>query len=413
MPKLIKVLLSVALCAAIAVFAGSRVWQAYEKKEAAAKSPASSNGQTGRLITVSTAQVRTAPVQENIQITGSLKPKEQVDVTSKVTGRVLKITAQVGDFVKRSQVMAELDDAELEQQVRRAHAAREVARAAVEQRKAELENAKADAGRAKQLFDQGLVARQDYETKLTNFRVMQAQVALANAQTEQAAAELRELTIQRGQMRIAAPLSGYVAQRFVDVGAVVSPATPIVRLVNLATMVTVANVPEKDVGKIRVGSRATVTVDAVGQAKFEGKVARIAPVLDVSTRTGLVEVEITNPAGLLKAEMFAHVELDVATTRHALLIPRDSLVYKGQQPGVYVLVDSKPVFRAVETGSAHGTSIEVLENLASGTTVVNRGAAMLQEGDQIRIVRTEDAELNQPRTSHPGTTAAAPGTSGV
>jgi multidrug resistance efflux pump len=85
---------------------------------------------------------------------------------------------------------------------------------------------------------------------------------LANAQTEQAAADLRELSIQLSQMKITAPLAGYVAQRFVDVGAVVSPSTPIARLVNISTMVTVANVPEKEVGKLRLGSRAIVTVDA-------------------------------------------------------------------------------------------------------------------------------------------------------
>lgn len=400
MRKTSRIVLTLFALVAAASFAGYRVWQAYEKKTTAASAGMTKAG-AGRVITVSTAQARTMPVREHIEITGSLKPKEQVDVTSKVTGRVQRITVQVGDLVRRGQVLAELEDAELEQQVRRAEAVREVARATVQQRNAELGNAKADADRAKKLFDQGLVARQDYDSKLTAYRVFEAQVSLANAQTEQASAELRELNIQRSQMRITAPLSGYVAQRFLDVGAVVSPATPIVRLVNLSTMVTVANVPEKDVSKLRVGSRATVSVDAFGSNNFEGTVARIAPVLDPATRTALVEVEIANPSGALKAEMFARVRLDVARTRQAVLIPRDSLIYRGQQAGVYVLEQKKPVFRAVEAGTAHGGDIEVVSNLPSGTTVVTRGAAMLQEGDQIRIVRTEDAELSKPSSRGP------------
>ena len=167
------------------------------------------------------------------------------------------------------------------------------------------------------------MATQDFGAKQTAYRVIEAQVSLANAQTEQAAAELRELTIQRGQMKIVAPMGGYVAQRFVDVGAVVSAATPVVRLVNISTMVTVANVPERDISKLRLGSRAVVTLDALGEAEFEGKVARIAPVLDAATRTALVEVEIANPDGVLKGEMFARVKLDMAATRQAVVVPRD------------------------------------------------------------------------------------------
>jgi RND family efflux transporter MFP subunit len=412
MPKRLKTFVILALVLLAFSFAGYRVWLAYEKKTAAATAPKSRGGGGGaRVISVSTARARTVPMREQIEITGSLRPKEQVDVTSKVTGRVERLTIQVGDQVRRGQVIAELDDAELEQQVRRAEAARDIARATVQQRNAELGNAKADADRAKQLFDQGLVARQDYETKLTAYRVFEAQVSLANAQTEQAGAQLRELNIQRNQMKIVAPMSGYVAQRFVDVGAVVSPSTPIVKLVNLSTMVTVANVPEKELSKLRVGSRAMVVVDAFGETHFEGKVARISPMLDAATRTALVDIEIANASGALKAEMFARVKLDIANIRNAVLVPRDALVYRGSQAGVYVLEEQKPVFRAVEIGTLQGSDVEITANLPSGATVVDRGAGMIQEGDQIRIVPTKDAELTTPRSR--GAANANPSVSGA
>ncbi len=156
----------------------------------------------------------------------------------------------------------------------------------------------------------GLIARQDYDAKVTNYRVFQAQVALTEAQGEQAAAELRTLNIQQERDgHFKASISGFVAQRYVDVGAVVSPTTPIVRLVNLSTLVTVANVPERQVGKIRQGMRALVHVDAHSDTAFEGRVARIAPVLDPATRTAFVEIEIPNRSNLLRAEMFARVTL--------------------------------------------------------------------------------------------------------
>jgi cobalt-zinc-cadmium efflux system membrane fusion protein len=161
-------------------------------------------------------------------------------------------------------------------------------------------------------------------------------------------------------------------------------------------MVTVANVPEKDVSRLRLNQRAVVSVDAYGKEEYVGKVARISPVLDVATRTALVEVEITNPQGALRAEMFARVKLDLGAMREAVLIPRESLVYRGQQAGVYVVQSKKPVFRPVDAGATHAGQIEVLANLEAGATIVNKGAAMLQEGDQIRIVESKEAELEAP-----------------
>jgi RND family efflux transporter MFP subunit len=398
MKKHVKRILLFTVIVAAAAFSGHRIWDAYQTKKAAdrAKSP-SQDARPARVVSVSMTEARKGSVRDEIEITGSLKPKEQVDVTSKITGRVEKLTLQVGDYVKRGDLIAVLDDAELEQQVRRAEAALAVVRATQQQRQAELSNAKADLGRAKQLTEGGLISRQEYDTKLTSFRVVQSQIALAQAQQEQAAAELKELKIQLEQMRIHSPISGYIAQRYVDIGAVISPSTPIARVVNLSTMVTVANVPESQVSKLRVGNQAVVNVDAFGSQPFRGRVARVSPVLDVATRTALVEVEIPNPKSELKAEMFARVKLDLGAMRDTVLIPRESLVYRGQQAGVFVMESKRPSFKSVETGITQGQQVEVLRNLAVGTSIIGRGAAMLNDGDQVRVVEeTEAGRVEKP-----------------
>jgi HlyD family secretion protein len=366
-------------------------------------------------VSVSVTKAKSGSVREEIEITGSLKPKEQVDVSAQVTGRVKMLTLQIGDFVERGALIAELEDAELAQQVRRAEAAQAVVRATVEQRRAELQNARSDLDRSKQLLDAGLLSRQDFETKQTSFRVVQSQLALTDAQGEQALAELNELKIRLAQMKIYAPMSGQIALRFVDVGAIVSPSTPIVRLVNLSTLVTVANVPERQVSKLRVGNRAMVRVDAFREQAFEGRVARISPVLDAATRSALVEVEIPNRGGALRAEMFARLKLDLGTVREAVLIPREALVYRGQQPGVFVLEQQRPAFKTIETGATQGQQIEVLGNLRAGTTIVNRGAAMLTEGDQVRVVEEKEAERleNKDLPDSPGAKAKTAVRSGL
>ncbi len=338
-----------------------------------------------RQVSVSLTRSLTGPVREKLLLTGALKPKETVDVTPKATGRVERIYVNVGDMVRSGALIAELEDDELQQQVNRAEAALAVARAARAQREAELSNAKAELERAEQLRREGLISAQDLEARRTSFQVFQAQVRLAQAQGEQAEAELRELRIRLSQSKIYAPITGHIAQRYVDVGALVSPATPLVRLVNLGTLITAASVPEREVGKLRVGNQAVVHVDAFGDHTFSGRVARIGPVLDAATRSATIEIEIANPEYLLKAEMFARVELDLGSTRQAVLIPREALVYRGQQPGVYLVDGNRPVFRPIETGLTQGDHVEVLSNLAPGMTLVGRGASMLTEGDRIVV----------------------------
>jgi HlyD family secretion protein len=377
----------------IAAAGGYQIYQAYQRK-AAAETKGKKAGGAGRLVTVTLDRARTGLVNEEILITGALRPKETVDVMPQATGRIVRLQWQVGDTVTRGALIAELEDAELRQQVLRARAALEVTRASLVQRKAELENARADIRRAQNLHEEKLIARQEFESRQTAFRVVEAQVQFTMAQERQAQAELNELEIRLAQSKIHAPMTGVIARRYVDVGALVNPSNPIVNMVNLATMVTMANVPEREVGKLRVGSRALVQVDAYGEERFTGRIARIAPVLDPATRTATVEVEIPNPTGGLKAEMFARVTIDLASQRAAVLIPREALVYRGQQAGVYVMQDNRPVFRTIETGLTRGDDVEVLANLQAGSTIVTRGATMLTEGDQIRI-----APLSERRTA--------------
>lgn len=343
-------------------------------------------GPGARQVTVSLTKAEIGEVRERLLLTGALKPKEQVDVIPKLQGRVQRILVHVGDQVRVGQLIAELERDELEQQVRRAEAAIQVARAALTQREAELANAEAKLRRAEALRADGLIASQDFEAQKTSTEVVRAQVRLTRAQLEQAEAELRELKIRLAQTYIHAPINGQVAARYVDVGSLAGPSTPLVRIVNLSTMVTAANVPERELGKLRVGNVARVQVDAFGDQVFLGRIVRIGPVLDAATRSATVEIEIPNPANLLKAEMFARVELDLGTTRRAVLIPRDALVYRGQQPGVYLVEGERPVFRPIETGLTQGDKVEVLANLLPGTEIIGAGASMIAEGDRIVIV---------------------------
>lgn len=382
MPTWTKRLLAIVIGGGLVFWVGTRVYEIQQEQAA----PAKKKKGGGRTISVDLAEAHVGEVEEVLLLTGALKAKETVAVMANAPGRLEKLPFQVGDFVKRGALVVELEDDELQQRVRRAEASIQVSAANVAQREAELANVRANLDRAKQLFEEELLSPQEYEQQKTSLAMIEAQLQLAEAQRSQAEADLTELKIQLDQTKIYSPLSGIVAVRHLDQGALVSPSSPILTIVSLSTMVTQGNVPERNVGKLRVGNVAEVRVDAIPGEVFRGRVARVAPILDAATRSALIEIDIANPRNVLKAEMFARIDLDLGTLREATLIPRDALVYRGQQPGVYVVEgENQPVFRAIETGMTRENQVEVLANLQPGTKIVGRGATMLRDGDSISI----------------------------
>ncbi len=382
MGNLLKKLIAIAIGGGLLFVIGSRVYDARQAQNVPTKKK-----KGGRTVSVWLSKVVLGEVNEELTLTGALKAKELVDINPKGQGRLEKLYFQVGDRVTQGDLIAELEDDELQQRVIRAEAAIAVSAASVQQREAELSNVRANLNRSEQLFSEGLLSPQEHEQQKTSLAMVEAQVQLAKAQKQQSEAELRELTIQLEQTKVYAPLSGDVSLRYVDQGALANPNSPIIQVVNLATMVIQGNVPERDVGKLRIGNAADVSVDAIPDKVFHGVIARIAPVLDPATRSALIEIDILNPERTLKAEMFARIQLDLGTMREATLIPRDGLVYRGQQSGVYVVEGDtdRPVFRAIETGMTLDNAVEVLANLNIGDTIVGRGATMLRDGDRITV----------------------------
>lgn len=344
-----------------------------------------------RIPLVEVGDVTEGVIREQLSLVGSLKPKEQVEVVPKITGKVERVIVEVGDAVQQGQLIAELEGAELGQQVLRAEASLNVAQATLAQRQAELENARAEEARAAQLMAEGLVSLQAQQTVQTRARVVESQLKLAEAQIRQAEADLAELKIRQQQTQVVSPLTGWVARRYVDPGALVNPNTPVVSVLRLSSMITEVRVPEEHLGKLRAGNRAVVAIDALGGQTFEGRVARISPMLDAATRSGSVAVEISNPGGLLKAEMSARIQMDMGTERQALLVPRDAVVVRGQQTGVHVLEADRVRFQQIETGLTTDRGVEVLGGLRAGTTVVTRGSQSLQDGAVVEVQKKRAA----------------------
>lgn len=395
--KSFKALLIILPFAALLGFTGYRVYQEMKKSDAPATGgpggapgagarPGGAGGGGGRAQQVQTGTATIGRIAESVALTGSLRPKQVVDISPRVAGRLTQILVDTGSPVARGALIAVIEDDEIRQQLERSKAALAVVDAQIAQRTAELNNAKIELDRRIQLVESGVLSRNELDTLQMRYAVAQSQLELVRAQRRQSEAEQRELSIRQEQTRITSPIAGMVSRRHVAVGAMVSSANPIVTVVSLNPMIVDAQAAERDITRIRRGLNVNVTIDSLPGEKFTGRIMRIAPTLDPQTRNGMIEIEIPNRNGALKGEMFARLNLDLGSSRETLLIPRDALIYRGDQPGVFTIEEEKAKYLPLETGLSETDKVEVLKGLKDGDTIITRGSNLLKDGDRVRVM---------------------------
>ncbi len=369
------------------------------------------------------AVVKRAPVAEQILVVGNLIGAATVQVVPRVNGRLSTVNVQLGDSVRRGQTIAKVEDLEIQEQVRQQEAAYKVSEATIRQRDADLKLAKTNKDRSESLYKRQLLPQQTYDDTVARLEAAQAQNDLANAQFEQTKARLEELKITLQNTIIQSPVDGFVSKRLLDPGAFVGPNSPVAAVVDIRSVRMVANMVEKDMKRVNVGTVAAVEVDAFPGEKFAGRVSRVAPVFDPATRTAEMEIEIPNSSYRLKPGMYSRVSLTVVSKENALTIPRNALVELDGKPGVFIAAAGaggarqgqgaasggqpsgeragtpaaggpgegqsqgaqslSAKFLPVETGIRDGEHIEVTSGLNDGARVITTGAGALKDGDRI------------------------------
>src|SRR5688572_30237978 len=245
-------------------------------------------------MTVELGTAKRGDVAAHLTVVGNLIGLQTVDIAPRTGGRLLSVNVQLGDRVRRGQVLAKVEDREIVEQVRAAEAAQEVAKATIRQREADLNVAELNFERSKNLFSRQLLAKQALDDAESRHLAAVAQLDLSTAQLSQNAARLEELKINLQHTSVTSPVDGFVASRSVDPGAMVNTNTAIASVVDISRLRLVVNVVEKDLRLVNAGDVAAVEVDAYPGDKFSGRIARVAPVLDPATRTATMEVEIPN-----------------------------------------------------------------------------------------------------------------------
>jgi HlyD family secretion protein len=284
-----------------------------------------------------TAAASRGDVVETVEATGTLQAVTTVQVGSQVSGTIQSLHADFNSKVRKGQVIARLDPAVLDAQVEQAQASVARLEADVERARIEVDDTQNKLGRAKQLFERGLIPATDQENAETAARQAQASLKAAQAQVKQSLASLNQNRLNLSHTVITAPVDGIVISRNVDVGQTVAASMSAPTLFeiakDLAEMQVNASIDESDIGRIQQGQRVSFRVDAYPQDTFSGTVSqvRLDPVVAQNVVSYVTIIDVPNPDLKLKPGMTATVTVEVARADNVVIVPNAALRFRPTQ----------------------------------------------------------------------------------
>jgi RND family efflux transporter MFP subunit len=342
------------------------------------------------LVPVRTTEVQTIDTGVGNTYSANIQPYQQVDLAFKSNGYLASIrqvrdadghirNIDQGDYVTKGTVLANVQPDDYQQKL-------DQAKAQLAKAQAEHERATLSFGRLSALYKVGAATKPDYDD--TNAQVESTQAAVDNAN-----ASVAEAQIALGYCQLKAPFDSWVLKRSVDVGTLVSAATPGFTLADTRSVKAVFGVPDTAIERVKLGSPQTVTTEAL-PGSFSGHVTSISAAADPKSRVYSVEVRIDNPKNLLKAGMIASITIGaghpigrvnvvpLTAVIRSLDNPNGFAVYVTEGAGDTVTVHT----RDVTLGDTYGNNIAVLSGLTPKERVVTSGTNMIKNGQQVRVI---------------------------
>ncbi|MBM3296304.1 MAG: efflux RND transporter periplasmic adaptor subunit [Candidatus Aminicenantes bacterium] len=365
-------------------------------------------GPRGFAVAVEVAPVETGSLRDVGQFAGTLVPKSEITVAPKISGRLNRLLVDIGDTVGRGQLVAVLEDEEYQQQYLQAEADINVARANLEDAKSSLETSRRDLERARTLHQKGIQSDQQLDAVVAQHEAQESRQKVAAAQLANKEAALETARVRLSYTRITVTWERgsdrrYVGERFVDEGALLSPNTPLLSIIELHPLTAVVFVTEKDYFRLKLNQKTAVASSAFPGRTFEGRVVRIAPMLKEASRQARVEIEIQNPEKLLKPGMFINTQIEFARHEKATIVPFSSLVNRDGRRGVFLadFVENKALFTPVTVGFIEGEKAEILDPPLPPGHVVTLGHHLLEDGANILLPQKE-SPAGKPEGKSPG-----------
>ena len=357
-------------------------WNAYRARM---RPQASVESRAVRPVTVSAA--RTMELTRHLELTGEVRPWQEVHVFAKVPGQIIRqLAVQKGDTVTSGQTLARLDEAAIGAKLQEASSALAAAEAGIAQVSANLDVLEKDRQRFEALYQENAVARRQLDHIVAQKAAAEAARRVAQAQAKQARAVIRQLELTLDDHRITAPMDGVVTARFFDPGNLSSTERPLLQLADMSRAKIIAFVTEQDLPTIHNGIVGKVRIDAYPQRSFAGVVSVVNNALSPATRSADIEIHLENREGLLQPGMYARITL-VMERVEAVVVERDAVM---RMPGtgsdfVFTVENDRAVQINVVTGLSQGRFVQLRKGVTPGMRVVVEGQGSLRHGEPVQV----------------------------
>ncbi|OGW58655.1 MAG: hypothetical protein A2Y48_06705 [Nitrospirae bacterium RIFCSPLOW2_12_42_9] len=324
-----------------------------------------------KVINVILQTVEKRSIRPYIETIGTLIPGEEVIISSEVDGVLKDIRVDEGTEVNKEMVLAIIDDTDYILQVKQAEAI-------LKQAEANLSNISVEYKRKESLYKEGL-------SSLNEFDDISTRLSLSGSEVERAKASLNLILQRLTKTKIYSPISGIIKLKKVSSGDYVRNGTPLFTVIQNDPLKLSFNVPEKDIGRLKIGQDVQLKVDPYPLRDFKGRLSIIYPGLDERTRSLQAETLINNSGGLLKPGLFARVIIYTGDTREANVVPVNALLYEGDKVKVFAIEEDRAKERYVKVGNKYGGVMEIIEGIKAGEKLVIAGQQNLSEGVKVRV----------------------------
>jgi membrane fusion protein (multidrug efflux system) len=349
----------------------------------------------------------------SVAASGAVEANVTAQGAFQIAGRVARVYVEEGQAVAKGQVLAELDATDYRNGYDAAAAQADAARATDKKAQAglrpqELEQARIDFqrwqdeyNRMKYLYDHKSLAANDFEKIDAGYKAAQQRYEMArqgtrvqdkeaaNGQFRAAAAQMHEAQKRLADCKLRAPIAGFVGMRRIDVGDTVGAGIPVIGVLDLNPVKVRVAIPEAEIGKVREGARATVTIPSLDGRQFEGKVEAVGVTADPASRTYSVKISVPNPQRLLRAGMVAEARIYGSTMVNAITVPGDAIIRDARgvtHVYVYEPTRQRVYARRVDVGALLNNEVEIRNGLTGNEQIVVAGQQNVREGSPAKIV---------------------------
>ena len=324
-----------------------------------------------RVQAVSVNEVGKVKIEETVPLTGSLEALHEGVISPKVPGRVSQVLVENGAVVTAGQPLVLLEDTEYVN-------ALAIARATLKKAEANLASARINYERFRELYQGNVISEKDFEDAQTGLNLAEADTAAAAAAAANAEESLRGATV-------VSPFDGVVSNRNVTLGQMVSAGSSLMAVEDISSVYVVVNVEQKDLGRVKPGLPAEVTVDSFVSRGFAGVVEIINPSANKNARVFETKIKVGNGEGLLKPGMFASVQIKTGEEGEALVVPQNSLVSIQGMFFAFVAEGDRVKRQQVEIGQVIGQLVQIKSGLTAGQKIVVTNVNKLKDQDKIII----------------------------